>query len=130
MVVPVSKRAVWLAAVALVAVAGYGLYQGWQRGTADADVAASADGLLPTTSPVAAKNASALVEPAPPILTEAQIRSIARQEAQAALTRPASDASAPKPAATGSTPPNPTPAPTPTPSPAPATPTAPPPPLY
>ncbi len=92
-----------LAAVALIALAGYGLYQGLERSAADADVTASTDGLLPTTNVVAARNASALVEPPPPILTEAQIRTIARQEVQAALTRPADTESSPRPAS-GSSP--------------------------
>ena len=129
MMVPVSKRAVVLAAVALIALAGYGAYQGWQRSAADADVTASTDGLLPITNAVTARNASALVEPAPPILTEAQIRTIARQEAQAALTRPADTESSPRPAS-GSSPSPASPPVTPQ-APAPATPpAAEPPPLY
>jgi hypothetical protein len=128
MVVQVSKQSVWAAAAALIALAAFGLYQGWQRSAADADVTASSDGLLPTTNPVAAKNASALVEPPPPILTEAQIRTIARQEAQAALTRPAEEP-APRPAAGATPSPPPTPAVKPAPLPVPP-PAAEPPPLY
>ena len=96
----VSRRAVWAAGAALIALALIGAYQGWRRGTQEADVAASTDGLLPTTNAVAARQAAPLAEPPPPILTEAQIRTIARQEAQAAMTRPAStaDSEGPSPA--------------------------------
>jgi hypothetical protein len=114
---------VWTAAAALVALAIVGAYQGWQRSAADADVAGSTDGLLPVTNAVSARQASALAEPPPPVLTEAQIRTIARQEAQAALTRPATGPSEPSgPAAPTpsrpSAPPVDRPAPTPAPAPA------------
>lgn len=122
----VSRRAVWAAGAAIVLLAIVGAYQGWRRSAADADVASSTDGLLPVTNAVAARQASALLEPPAPALTEAQIRTIARQEAQAALTRPAPEPSAP-PAAPATPPPNRSPAPTP-PAPAPApTPSSPPP---
>ena len=89
------KKAVLAAAFVLLLLAGFGAYQGWRRSASDPDAAAEASGLLPTAAPVAgAKNASALAEPAAPILTEAQIREIARQEARAAIGRPDSNAAA------------------------------------
>jgi hypothetical protein len=94
----VSRRAVWTAGAAIAVLALVGAYQGWRRGTTEVDVATSTEGLLPVTNAVAAKQASALAEPPPPVLTEAQIRTIARQEAQAAISRPASDEPAPTPA--------------------------------
>ena len=118
----------WTAGAAIVLLAIVGAYQGWQRSAADADVASSTDGLLPVTNAVAARQASALLEPPAPALTEAQIRTIARQEAQAALTRPAAEPSTP-PAASATPPPSRPAAPTtPAPAPAPApTPPSPPP---
>ena len=128
--------------MALVALAIMGAYQGWRRGAAEADVTAASDGMLPATNSVAARQALALSEPSAPTLTEAQIRTIARQEAQAAIRGPApSEPSEPgepgrapassrpapssdRPAAAAS------PAPTPAPAPAPAGDQAPPPPLY
>lgn len=124
----VSRRAVWTAGAAIVLLAIVGAYQGWRQGTAEADVAASGEGLLPLTNAVAARQASALAEPPAPVLTEAQIRTIARQEAQAALTRPASEPSAPSASSPSAAPsrssaassPSPAPAPAPAPSPPPA----------
>ena len=120
MVVPVTKRTVWVAVAALVGLSIYGAYQGWERSAADSDVTASTDGLLPATSPVAARQASALVEPPPPILTETQIRTIARQEVQAALGP--KDEPAPSSPSAGAAPASPIPAPAiiPTPAPIPA----------
>jgi len=110
----VSKRAVQTAGALIVLLAIIGAYRGFQQSAADADVS-STDGLLPVTNAVAARQASALAEPPPPVLTEAQIRTIARQEAQAALRpEPTSE-----PASTPSSPPSrPTPAPAASPAPA------------
>ena len=117
----VSRRAVWTAGAAIVLMALIGAYRGWRQSAADADVAASSDGLLPVTNAVAARQASALAEPPPPVLTEAQIRTIARQEAQAAL-RPASSEpeSTPSPAPSRPATPSPTTPSAPSPPPAPA----------
>lgn len=79
------KKAVVAAAIALVAVAAVGAYQGWRRSSAD-EAQTGADGnLLPTTAAVTgARTASALIETTP-TLTESQVRDIARQEVRASL---------------------------------------------
>lgn len=119
MVPSVSKRAVAAASVALLIAALFGAYRGFRGATTEADVAAASEGLMPTASALAARQASPLAEPTAATLTEAQIRVIARQEAQAALNAgnapPASDPAANAAAA----------AETPAPAPAPVAPPAP-----
>lgn len=96
------RQAVWVAALALGALAIYGAYEGWRRsdaGPADSPAAVGA-GMSATAN--TAKAATALQEPETPLpeaLTEARVRSIVRQEIQAALNpKPAAEPSAPAPA--------------------------------
>lgn len=91
MVVDVNPKAVWIAGAALALLSVIGAYQGWERSSPDAELGVAADPLGPTVNALSAKPASALVEPTGPTLTEAQIRSIARQEARAALSAGSSD---------------------------------------
>jgi len=82
----ITRKTLLGVVAALIALSAYGAYQGWRRSAAD-DVA-NGSAILPTTPAVTgARNASPLVEPPPPALTEADVREIARQEARAALTR-------------------------------------------
>ncbi len=85
------RKTVWAAGLIILVLAALGGYQGWRRSGSDADQ--SADGGLPLTAPASnARAASPLAEPSAAGLTEAQVRDIARQEARAALHRPASAA--------------------------------------
>jgi two-component system sensor histidine kinase DesK len=80
------KKTVWAAGLIILALAALGTYQGVRRAGTDSD---NSDSGLPTlTAPATnAKVASPLAEPITPILTEDQVRDIARQEARAALRR-------------------------------------------
>ena len=87
----VPPKLVVAVAIILVGLAGVGLYQGiHQRGGGDQDTSEGAGTL---TAPVAgAKAAAALTDPTAQGLTETQVREIARQEARAALGKPAAPA--------------------------------------
>lgn len=88
------RQAVWVAALAVGVLAVYGAYEGWRRSDAGpADNPAAVGAAMGATANTA-KTATALEEPETPLpeaLTEARVRSIVRQEIQAALN--------PKPAA-------------------------------
>lgn len=96
----IPKKALMAVAVALAALSVIGVYQGWRRSAVD-EAQTGADGSpLPTTPAVAgARQASALVEPPPVALTEAQVRDIARQEVRASLRGDSAPAGASSPAA-------------------------------
>lgn len=87
------RPAVVTAAWVLLALAVLGAYQGWSRSALDESGAATAGVLSPTVAPVAgAKNATPLSDSAL-MLSEQQIREIARQEARAVVRGDPSPAS-------------------------------------
>jgi hypothetical protein len=99
------RQAVWVAALAVLALALVGAYEGWRRsGSSPADSPATV-GAAVTPTVNAAKTATALEEPEAPLpeaLTEARVRTIVRQEIQAALNpqpaKPREPAVSPTPA--------------------------------
>jgi hypothetical protein len=86
------RQAVWTAALIILFLAAYGAYEGWKRSASEPADNPSAVGAAITPANAVGKAATPIVEPpqpAPEALTEARVRSIARQEVQAALNPPA-----------------------------------------
>lgn len=87
---PVVLTAAWV----LLALAVLGAFQGWRRSSLDESGAATSGVLTPAVAPVAgAKNATPLSDAA--LLSEQQIRDIARQEARAVMRGDQSPSPAP-----------------------------------
>ena len=97
------RQSPWIAAAAIALLAGLGLYEGLERSAAPPDDQAAPIVPAAVAAPAqGAKAATALAEPAAPTvaaLSESQIRSLVRQEVQAALDRDAAGPSAPEPLA-------------------------------
>lgn len=93
------RQAVWIAALIIVAMAAFGGYQGWVKSASGPADSPAAVGSAIAPGNTTAKSATALEEPEEPLpeaLTEARVRTIARQEVQSALNpKPAAAPSAP-----------------------------------
>jgi hypothetical protein len=86
----IPSKAVKVAAILLALCVALGIYQGLRRTSEQAQVTGD---LGAVGAPVpGARMAAPLAEAAPSLLTEAQVREIARQEARTALGRPATSA--------------------------------------
>ena len=83
------RQAVWVAALAVGVLAVLGAYEGWRRSASgSADSPAAVGAAISSTANAAAKTATAQEEPEEPLpeaLTEARVRTLIRQEIQAAL---------------------------------------------